>query len=216
MVDETAAAINAEALNYGIRLSSEQLQKLALDSQRLGFGREQITNAIGMLAVAGGSAGATQLREGFYGQQVRNVAADYGITLNDTTFNQFVNKIAVGEESLSSFQDYALTIAKAMFPSVSEQFDAGLTFSDITAPFKTIASNLLEIDEVNIDFRQPQWAQALTYQPDPKTGEQRLMNMREWQDYLRNTDSFGYQYTTEARSRAYGVADTLANMFGRI
>ena len=216
MVDEAAAAINAEALNYGIRLSSEQLQKLALESQRLGFGREKITNAIGMLAVAGGSAGATQLREGFYGQQVRNVAADYGITLNDTTFNQFVNKIAVGEESLSSFQDYALTIAKAMFPSVSEQFDAGLTFSDITAPFKTIASNLLEIEEVNIDFRQPQWAQALTYQPDPKTGEQRLMNMREWQDYLRNTDSFGYQYTTEARSRAYGVADTLANMFGRI
>lgn len=215
-IDEAATAINQEALNLGIRLSSDKVQKLALDSLRFGWGTQTITNSIGMAATEGGAAGATQLREGYYGQQVRNTAKQYGVALNDTTFNSFVNKIAVGEETIGSFQDYALTIAKSLYPPLAEQFDAGRTFEDVTSSYKTIAANLLEKDEAEIDMTRPEWVQAVTYQADPKTGEQRLMNMREWQDYLRNTESFGYQYTTEARSRAYGIADTLANMFGRI
>ena len=215
-IDEAATAINQEALNLGIRLSSDKVQKLALDSLRFGWGTQTITNSIGMAATEGGAAGATQLREGYYGQQVRNTAKQYGVSLNDTTFNSFVNKIAVGEETIGSFQDYALTIAKSLYPPLAEQFDAGRTFEDVTSSYKTIAANLLEKDEASIDMTRPEWVQAVTYQADPKTGEQRLMNMREWQDYLRTTDSFGYQYTTEARSRAYGIADTIANMFGRI
>lgn len=215
-VDEAATAINQEALNLGIRLSSERVQKLALDSLRFGWGAQTITNSIGMAATEGGAAGATQLREGYYGQQVRSVAKQYGVSLNDTTFNSFVNKIAVGEETIGSFQDYALTIAKSLYPPLAEQFDAGRTFEDVTSSYKTIAANLLEKDEAEIDMTRPEWVQAVTYQADPKTGEQRLMNMREWQDYLRTTESFGYQYTTEARSRAYGIADTIANMFGRV
>ena len=215
-IDEAATAINQEALNLGIRLSSDKVQKLALDSLRFGWGTQTITNSIGMAATEGGAAGVTQLREGYYGQQVRNTAKQYGVSLNDTTFNSFVNKIAVGEETIGSFQDYALTIAKSLYPPLAEQFDAGRTFEDVTSSYKTIAANLLEKDEASIDMTRPEWVQAVTYQADPKTGEQRLMNMREWQDYLRTTDSFGYQYTTEARSRAYGIADTIANMFGRI
>ena len=58
--------------------------------------------------------------------------------------------------------------------------------------------------------------QAITYVPDSKTGEQRLMNMGEWGDYLRKTESLGYQNTTEARSRAFEVSNKIANMFGRV
>lgn len=216
MVDEAATAINQQALALGIRLSDESVQKLALDSQRFQFGTQKIIDSIGMLAVESGMEGVTQLRNGYYGQEVRKLARQYGVSLSDTTFNSFVNKIAVGEENLDSFQDYALNIAKSLYPPLADKFDAGLTFNDVTDNYRQIAANLLERDVESIDMTSPEWVQAVTYQPDPKTGEQRMMNLREWGDYLRNTDSFGYQYTTEAKSRAYEVANTLANMFGRI
>lgn len=215
-VDEAATAIQTEALNLGIRLSDATLQKLALDSQRLGWGAQTITNAIGMAATEGGSEGATQLREGYYGQSVRSLAKQYGVTLADQTFNSFVNKLAVGEETLGSFQDYAMTIGKSLYPPLAEQFDAGRTFEDITASYKNIAADILERDVNSIDMAKPEWVQAITYVPDAKTGEQRLMNMGEWGDYLRKTESLGYQNTTEARSRAYEVGNKIANMFGRV
>ena len=215
-VDEASAEIQQEALNLGIRLSSENLAKLALQSQRLGWGAQRITNAIGMTAVEGGMEGTTQLREGYYGQQIRNVANQYGVSLAKTTFNSFVNKLAVGEETLGSFQDYVMAIGKSLYPSLSEQFDAGRTFDDVTSSYKNIAANILERDSNSIDMSSPEFVQAITYVPDSKTGEQRLMNMGEWGDYLRKTESLGYQNTTEARSRAFEVSNKIANMFGRV
>ena len=215
-VDTAAADIQQEALNLGIRLSSERLQKLALDSERFGWGSQMITNAIGMAATEGGTAGATQLREGYYGQAVRNTARQYGVTLADSTFSSFVNKIAVGEETLGSFQDYALGIAKSLYPPLAEQFDAGRTFDEITGSYQQMAANILERDAGSIDMMDPTFVTAVTYQPDQKTGEQRMMNLQEWGNYLRNTESLGYQYTTEARSRAYEVATKFANMFGKV
>lgn len=215
-VDEQAAAINQQALDLGVRLSDERLQKLATDSLRLGWSSQTITNSIGMAATEGGTAGTTQLREGYYGQSIREISRQYGVSLADQTFNQFVDKIAVGEETLGSFQDYALSIAKSLYPSLTEQFDAGRTFNQATDNYKQIAASILERDPNSINMTDPTWVQAVTYQPDPKTGEQRMMNMAEWGDYLRKNEALGYQYTTEARSRAYEVADKLANMFGRV
>jgi len=216
MVDEQAINISTQALNFGIRLSDETAQKLALDSLRGKFGEQQIINSIGMAATEAGSAGATQLREGYYGQSVRQLARRYGVALDSTTFNSFVNRIAVGDETLDSFQDYAMTIAKSLYPPLVEQFNAGRTFEDATSNYLTMAAQVLERDPNSIDMMSPEWVQAVTYMPDTKTGEQRMMNLQEWGNYLRTTDSFGYEFTSQAQSRAYEVADKIANMFGRI
>jgi hypothetical protein len=215
-VDEQATLISTQALNLGIRLSDERAQKLALDSLRLGWGPQTILNSIGMAATEAGSVGATQLREGFYGQQVRQIARQYGVTLADQTFNSFVNRIAVGDETMESFQDYALTIAKSLYPSITDQLDAGRTFDDIVAPFREIAASTLEMNPDEIDFTDPKWVTPITYQPDPKTGEQRLMSLAEWGKELRTNTAYGYEYTDQAKQQAYRVTEQLANLFGRV
>lgn len=215
-VDEQATVISTQALNLGIRLSDERAQKLALDSLRLGWGPQTIVNAIGMAATEAGSVGATQLREGFYGQEVRRIARQYGVTLADQTFNSFVNRIAVGDETTESFQDYALSISKALYPAISGQLDQGRTFDDITAPFLEIAASTLEMNPDEIDFTDPKWVTPITYQPDPKTGEQRLMSLTEWSKELRTNRAYGYEFTNNAKNQAYSVIETLGNMFGRI
>jgi hypothetical protein len=215
-VDNKTETIRKQALDLGFRISEEKLRQLATDSLRLGWSDQFLTNAIGMVVVEGGDPGATQLRQGYYGQQIRGIARDYGVTLNDDTLMSFANKMAVGEETVGSFQDYAMTIAKSLYPTLSEQFDLGRTFGDLTSNYRQIAANTLEIDANSIDFTDPQWAVAVTYQPDPKTGEQRMMNLSEWGDYIRKNRSFGYEYTDDAKQKAYKVANELANLFGKV
>ena len=215
-VEAQATAITQIALDKGIKLSDETLTELATNSLRMGWTNQMTLNAIGMAAVEAGTTGMTQLTEGYYGQQMRQYASNYGVSLADTTFNSYINKIAVGEENLNSFQDYVMTIGKSLYPTLSDQFDKGLTFDDVTGGYKQIAANILERDTSSIDMMDPMFVQAVTYQPDTATGEQRMMNMAEWGNYLRNNESLGYEYTTEARSRAYATADKIANMFGRV
>ena len=215
-VDNKTETIRKQALDLGFRISEEKLRQLATDSLRLGWSDQFLTNAIGMVVVEGGDPGATQLRQGYYGQQIRGIARDYGVTLNDDTLMSFANKMAVGEETVGSFQDYAMTIAKSLYPTLSEQFDLGRTFGDLTSNYRQIAADTLEIDANSIDFTDPQWAVAVTYQPDPKTGEQRMMNLSEWGDYIRKNRSFGYEFTDDARQKAYKVANELANLFGKV
>mgnify|MGYP003135376443 CR=1 FL=1 len=213
-IDQKIVTIRDLALSsFGVRLSDERLSELAEDSLRFGWSNRFLQNAIGDVATTS-TTGISQLREGYIGQQLRKTANDYGIAVSDATFNQWVNKVAVGKESTASWEDYAKVQAKNLFPSISERIDAGETFQQIVDPYRESAAALLEIDGGTIDFKQPDWIKAVTFQDEK--GEQRPMSFTEWNDYVRQNRSFGYEYTEQAQRRAYQVANSLANLFGKV
>lgn len=211
-IDNRAEQIKAKALSLGIRLNDASISKLSKDSLRGEWNETTLTNAIGSQAMQS-TAGVSQLRSGYIGQTLRKSASDYGVSLSDETFNQWVNKVATGQESTESFQQYSLQMAKSLFPGISAQLDAGQTYQQIVDPYKQTAAQILEMNAQNIDFTDPKWSKAVTFVTDK--GEQRPMNYNEWGDYLRQTRSFGYEFTSEAQSRAYGVANDLARLFGK-
>ena len=212
-IDTRSATIRETALNLGVSLDDATIAKLSEDSLRGNWDPQVLNNSIGAEA-SKTSGGMSGLRTGFVGQQLKQTAADYGIQLSDQTFNMWVDKVARGQENTKSFQQYALNTAKALFPSISTQLDQGLTFGQITDPYKQTAARTLEINPETIDFTDPKWSKAITFTTDK--GEQRPMNSNEWGNYLRSERSLGYEYTNEARSRAYQVTSGLANLFGKI
>lgn len=212
-IDNQAAQIRQTALTLNVRLSDETAAQLARDSLRGAWTPQLLSSAIGAEAMKS-TAGVSQLRAGWIGQTIRETANNYGIAISDTTFNQWVNKIAVGQETQTTWEDYAKVQAKNMFPSIADRIDAGQTFQDIVDPYRENAARLLEIDGADIDFTQSEWVKAITYQDDK--GQQRPMSFTEWNDYIRQTRSFGYEYTEQAQQRAYQVADRLANLFGKV
>jgi hypothetical protein len=212
-VDNRSATIRETALNLGVSLDDATINKLSEDSLRGSWDAQVLNNAIGSEATKT-SGGMSQLRTGFMGQQLKQTAADYGIQLSEQTFNMWVDKVARGQENAKSFQQYALNTAKALFPSITAQLDQGLTFQQITDPYKQTAARTLEMNPDTIDFTDPKWSKAITFTTDK--GEQRPMNSNEWGNYLRSERSLGYEYTNEARSRAYQVTSGLANLFGKI
>jgi hypothetical protein len=213
-VDARVAEFQNMALStFQVQLDDLSLQRLATASLRGNWTQQQVSNAIGYEATKT-SAGLSQLATGFVGQTVKNTAADYGLKLSDQTFNQWVQRIAVGQDTKQSFQQYALNAAKTLFPGISAQLDAGQTFSQITDPYKNVAAQILEINPQGIDFLDPKWTKAITFVDDK--GQQRPMNFNEWGNYLRQNRQFGYEYTSDAQSRAYEVVNNLANLFGKV
>jgi hypothetical protein len=212
-IDTRSASIREAALNLGVNLDDATIAKLSEDSLRGNWDQQILNNSIGAEA-SKTSAGMSGLRTGFLGQQLKQTASDYGVQLSDQTFNMWVEKVARGEENAKSFQQYALNTAKALFPGITTQLDQGLTFQQITDPYKQTAARTLEINPDTIDFTDPKWSKAITFTTDK--GEQRPMNSNEWGNYLRSERSLGYEYTNEARSRAYQVTSGLANLFGKI
>jgi len=213
-VDRYAQELKQDALDLNIRLSGEQLNKLAYDALRGGMTKQQVTNALGMLATTSGE-GVTSLRYGYYGNTINKLASDYGVSLSDGEFNQLVDRFAVGQENETSLTSSFQAKATALFPALSERLMAGETFSQIVEPYRYRASQILGRDFAATDFMDnDSFSQAVTYVGDD--GKQRPMTYTEWGQYLRSNREFGYEFTDEAQSRAYMVANRIADIFGAV
>lgn len=211
-LDGSIATVREYAQNMGITLSAESLESLARTSIILDFNlAAQYQDAIGSEAIKS-AGGMSQLRYGFVGNSIRESARKYGVALSDVTFNEWVNKIAVGAESTETFESYANQIARNLYPSLNNGFDRGLSFAQMTDPYAQVASRILEIPSSQVDFTDPKWAQAFTMRDEK--GQPSQMSFGEWADYLRTTPSFGYEYTDQAVSKAYNVVSDLARAFG--
>jgi len=210
-IDNQLAALRDSSLRLGLRLRDDVLAKLAEDSLKFGWSATVIDNTLGAEALKS-TGGVSDLRRGYIGQTIRATAGAYGVPLSDVTFNEWVGKIAVGQESEASFQAYALDLAKNLYPSLAPSLDKGISFRAITDPYRQSASRILEINPETIDFADPKWAQAFTSRNDK--GEQSMMTYGEWNDYLRTNPTFGYEYTDGAKERAFTVVNRLAELFG--
>ena len=208
-IADQAQKIRETSLNMGIRLNDSVLNKIAEDSLRYGWTPQELNSALVQEANRGGGSALSQ---GFFGQQARTIASEYGVSLSNTTITDWANRLATGSETFQSYQDYLLSTAKALFPTLSSGFDRGLTFGQMTDPYAQVASRILEIPTAQVDFTDPKWAQAFTMKNDK--GEQVPMSYGEWADYLRTNESFGWEYTDDAKNRAFTVANRLAELFG--
>lgn len=213
-IDRYAQELKQDALDLNIRLTGEQLNQLAYDAIRGGMTKQQVTNALGMLATTS-AEGVTSLRYGYYGNTINKLAADYGVSISDGEFNQLVDRFAVGQENEQSLTSSFQAKATALFPALSERLMAGETFSQIVEPYRYRASQILGRDFAATDFMDnDSFSQAVTYIGDD--GKERPMTYTEWGQYLRSNREFGYEFTDEAQSRAYMVANRIADIFGAV
>ena len=213
-IQTRSAEISNLALSqFQIQLDDGTIRRLATDSLKFNWSSQLVTNAIGLEATKT-SGGVSQLASGYLGQNVKEIANQYGLKLTDQNLGQWTASIATGQQTRDTFKQYAIQQAKQLFPSIATQLDAGQTFQQIVDPYRNTAANLLEMNANMIDFTDPKWAKAITFVD--QSGNQRPMSFSEWNDYLRQNRSFGYEYTSDAQSKAYQVANDLANLFGKV
>ena len=211
-LDNRIALVRETAQRMGVTLAATSLESIARNAINLGFDlTAQVEDLVGSEAIRS-AGGVSQLRFGYVGNSIRESARKFGVALSDTTFNEWVNKIAVGAESTETFESYAQQISRTLYPSLAAGYDRGLTFAQLTDPYAQQASRILEIPASQVDFTDPKWAQAFTMKDEK--GNPTQMSYGEWADYLRTNPSFGWEYTDDAKNRAYTVVNRLAELFG--
>jgi hypothetical protein len=211
-LDNRIALVRETAQRMGVTLAATSLESIARNAINLGFDlTAQVEDLVGSEAIRS-AGGVSQLRFGYVGNSIRESARKFGVALSDVTFNEWVNKIAVGAESTETFESYAQQISRTLYPSLAAGYDRGLTFAQLTDPYAQQASRILEIPASQVDFTDPKWAQAFTMKDEK--GNPTQMSYGEWADYLRTNPSFGWEYTDDAKNRAYTVVNRLAELFG--
>jgi len=208
-IDDQAQIIQNAALTAGVRFTEGQLAKLAEDSLRWAWTTQDLNNAI---ASELSKTGSNALAQGYIGQNVRSSAMNFGIKLSDSQITEWSNRIFTGKDNEQSFNDFLLNSAKTLFPSLSSGFDRGLSFKQLTDPYAQLASRILEIPDSQVDFTDPKWAAALNVR-DQKGGFG-TMSYGDYADYLRSDPRFGWEYTDDAKNRAYTVVNRLGELFG--
>jgi len=206
------AEMRNAALAWNVRIDDTNLRTLATTAVNGNYNSQQVMNTIGKWAVAQ-DANVTNLVEGPLGEAINQLAQNYGVKLSTSTANNYLRGFVQGTETEESIKALLAKQAAALYPSLSERFAKGETFEDVVSPYREMASRLLEKEAGSFDFIGTNLNQAFVYNPDGK-GE-RTMSMGEFANYLRTNQEFGYEYTTDARNKAYGAVRALASVFGR-
>lgn len=140
--------------------------------------------------------------------QLEEMSRAYGITVSNKTLQNQVQKVIRGEENPSSLQDYYIEQAKALYPTLEDQLNAGRTVQDMLNPYQEIAAKELGMVPDAMDPTDKKWTAALT------GGKNGLMSADEWQQTVRNDKRYGWDKGAVAKQMAAQLTNDLAKMFG--
>ena len=214
-VDELRAGATAS----GITFDDATLRRLATNSIKFGWSDVQTANAIGSeavaLAQAGGAQGITNLRQGSVARDLRAKAQAYAQKPSDADIDTWVADIMTGRKSETQWEDLMRDSAKTQFRSLVPALDRGDDVQKATYAYRQQAAQTLGgvMDVTEIDWTQDKWNKALNFK-DEKTGENRQMDLWEWNKYLRTLPE--WQQTDEAKDVYRNVAYSLAQGFGKM
>ena len=211
-IDAKAQELRQMASEMGGFLDEAALAQLGRESLRDGWRPDETIRAV-YLEMRKGSDPTESLRSGIIGRSLRNIARQYALPMSDASIDSWVSRIATNEYLIEDFQNFARRNAIGMFPSLAADIERGLDVETLVSPFTEMAARTLEINPTDIDFSDPKWNAALNFGDDKG---RRMMTLGEWGQYLRETPEYGYEYTSQAQTRAYQVAETLGKTFGRL
>jgi hypothetical protein len=211
--------LRASSLATGLTIDDGTLRRIATNKIKFGWSPQQTTNAIGSevvaLAQVGGAQGVSDLRQGSVGRNLRETARLYAQKPADADLDTWVADIMTGRKTETQWTDFMRNSAKTQFRSLTPALDRGDTVEDATYAYKQQALQTLggTIDPSQIDWTQDKWNKALNFK-DPKTNENRQMDLWEWNKYLRTLPE--WQETDQAKQAYRNVAYSLAQGFGRM
>ena len=136
-----------------------------LEKQQLALGYVAKYLNAGDPKVVGGTIATNQAN-------IAKFAADHGINLPDSEVRKnAVSAVTGGTAALDSIYAKIRTMAKVLYPGLGNFIDAGLNVADIASTYIAEKANLLEMNPITLNLRDPDIVQAISGQSAENIGD---------------------------------------------
>lgn len=207
-IDQMAPTITRMASVYGVSITDEQARSIAENSLKFGWDEQGVRNAV--LGEASLNPNSTPV--GTIGADMGSIkasAASYFMNLSDSQAQSMALRIAKGEITPEGLGVMFANNAKARFSWLAPELDSGFTLAEVFDGHVNQIAQTLEMDPQQVDFaHDSRWLSVLEV-----PGEKRSMTVSEAARFARNQNE--YQYTDDARGKAFSMAQYLEQSFGK-
>jgi len=214
-IQQSSAAITAQAGSMGVALTQDQLNTLAINSNYYGWTPEELQYAISSYLPSNKAPTAGGAAEVNFQSMKATATQTWGVPTSDAQIAQWTAQIAAGTQTVEGVTALLKQQATSLYPTLADQFNRGFTFADATDPYKQIAQQYLGTPADQINFTDPKWMAAVN-QVDPKTGQRTEMGLDQWTNYIRSQPQYGYQNTNQAKNEMVGLSNAAAKTLGVI
>ena len=205
--------LQAAAAQLGFALSPDQLDSMADQAYREGWNENDIR--IHLRPLADAAIGQSDDNQGFSGRigsaaaQLSDWASLNGISLDQTSADQFISSIAFQDKTMEQVkQELRNTYMIGAFPGWADQIKAGIDISTLANPYKDVAQRML--GRPNIQMNDPLMQELMQVQgPD---GQFKARPLWETERYIRNLDE--WQYGDDAAMTYARGMKAVSAMFG--
>lgn len=140
------------------------------------------------------------------------MAQRYGQTVSFEAAARQVDRVVRGEVAPDALEQELRIQAKAMFPYLAQQIDAGATVADVFEPIKNAAASVLGINPIEIKLSDSKWT-SLMQVPDGKGGF-RMPSAAEIETKLRTDTKYGFDTSQNGRDDTANLIGAMKEGFG--
>jgi hypothetical protein len=133
-------------------------------------------------------------------QGLHATASNYGVKISEANAFHWATQIATGRQTQDGFEAWARNQAKAAFPQLTKELEAGLTVKQVADPY-------------TMSITDPKWQRALQGR-DAKGQPTGPMNTQDWSRHIMQDPQYGYDRSSHGQSAALDLRNSLAKTFG--
>ncbi len=150
----------------GLETSYGQTRSLAYQSLKFAWDENQLRDVIVDLLNYGDLGGTPATLE----MQIKGMAGDYGVTLNSSQTNDFINGLLTDRYTEDNLRDFLKDSAKSKYQGMAGMLDQGFTVRQVASPYVDSYARLMEVGADTVDLNDNLIQQAL--QGTPQQGNQ--------------------------------------------
>lgn len=205
---QAQGTVDAIANEFGVNLTTKQRNQIAHDIVWLGLNDQEVNEAVGALFQA--TSGDYEGRAGDFQDEIKQMAADYGVRVSDSWIGGVVQSLLTGKGTPQDAQNKVLELARSAYPALAEQLDAGMTVRQIADPYIQAMARTLELPDSDIDIYDTSVRSAL--QARNKDGTSMMKPLYQFEEDLRKDPR--WLQTNNARDTLMGTTAAILRQWG--
>jgi len=210
-VNSKHANLTQLAAQQGFSISDATINNVARVSVMMGLDDATTMNMLFSQAKYGGAMPTSGIA-GEHINQIKQRAADYGVTVSDARAFDWAQRMARGYYTADGVDAELRTLAKGQWSVLSTELNQGLTVKEALDPYIQQYAQLMEHGQGSVDISDPRFRNFI--EGRDANGNRQLLTLEQSADKVRATS--GWLQTKNAKDSVSALGEQILRTFGKV